>query len=59
MKKPIKYASVSECQTICLKHTGCVGCPLKLTKGRCAYYLIKRDARKTLSEHELEIEIEV
>lgn len=59
MKKPIKYASVSECQTICLKHTGCVGCPLKLAKGRCAYYLIKRDSRKTLSEHELETEIEV
>ena len=59
MKKPIKYASVSECQTICLKHTGCVGCPLKLAKNRFAYYLIKRDNRKTLSEHELEIEIEV
>lgn len=59
MKKPIKYISVAEAQQVCLKHTGCVGCPLKLAKNRCAYYLIKRDSRKTLSDEELEKEIEV
>jgi len=59
MKKPIKYLSVSECQPICLAHTNCEKCPLKLDKKRCAYYLIKRDSRKTLSEEELDKEVEI
>ena len=59
MKKPIKYLSISEAQQVCLKHTACVGCDLKLCKNRCAYYLIKRDSRKTMSEEELEKEIDL
>ena len=59
MKKPIKYVSIAECQEVCLRHTNCINCPLKLAKNRCAYYQIKRDSRKTLSEEELEKEIEV
>lgn len=59
MKKPIRYISIQECQKICLEHTGCEKCPLKLEKKRCAYYQIKRDARKTLSEEELNKEVEV
>ena len=59
MKVPIRYISIQECEKICLDHTGCEKCPLKLARNRCAYYLIKRDAKKTLTEEELDKEIEV
>ena len=57
MKKPLKYLSPAEAQSICLKHPGCVGCPLKLERNRCAYYAIKRSVK--LSEEEGEKEIDV
>ena len=57
MKKPLKYLSLAEAREICLKHTGCEKCPLKLARNRCAYYNIKRGT--ALSEEEQETEIEV
>jgi len=57
VKKLLKYLSPAEAREICLKHTGCEKCPLKLARNRCAYYNIKRGT--ALSEEEQETEIEV
>lgn len=57
MKKPLKYVSPSEAQSICLKHPGCVGCPLKLANNRCAYYSIKRGIKLSEEEYEKEVEL--
>ena len=57
MKKPLKYVSPSEAQNICLKHPGCVGCPLKLERNRCAYYSIKRGIKLSEEEYEKEVEL--
>ena len=59
MLKKIKYFTPAECSTICLKHCNCVNCPLKLSQNRCAYYAIKRDNLKSLSEEEKEREVEI
>ena len=57
MKKPLKYLTENEAQTICLKHTGCVNCPLKLERSRCAYYSIKRSIKLSEEEYEKEVEL--